>query len=61
MNYDHYTDCAVAMAEDLVNTAPGPRELEELGDLAALAEFLRRHRLSAPGRLTGGVLAEIRA
>lgn len=59
VNFDHYTDCSLDLAVDLVNSAGSDSDV--LSDVPALRDFLAAHNFSAPGRLTASVLAEVRA
>ena len=58
MNFDSYTDCAVSLAEDLVNSEGSQ---DELPTVAALRAFLEAHEISSPGRLDGAVLEDVKA
>ncbi|WP_438488939.1 CGNR zinc finger domain-containing protein [Streptomyces sp. S186] len=60
----HDTRCALDAVVGLLNTAPegdSPGTPDSLTDLAALAEFVRRNKISGVGSLGPGDLAAVRA
>ncbi len=56
----HDTRCSLDSVVDLVNTAPEDDGADGLGDLAALAEFVRSHDVSDVGVLSERDLADVR-
>lgn len=61
MDFEHYTDCSVRLATDLVNTLGMPSRREELPDAAALRGFLDDHDVSYSGPLSDDDVARVRA
>jgi predicted RNA-binding Zn ribbon-like protein len=61
VNYDHYTDCSVTLAADLVNTLDAVDGEERLPDPQTVVTFLTEHDISAVGKATPDDLAALRA
>ena len=61
MEFGHDTECALGTVVDLVNTSPKINGEELLPDVAALREFVDRHRISEVGELTEADLIAVRA
>jgi predicted RNA-binding Zn ribbon-like protein len=60
MLFSHDTEHSLACVVDLVNSAPSEGSEEQLADLDALGDFVRRHRVSEVGRLARADLDEVR-
>ncbi len=60
MEFGHDTECALGTVVDLVNTSPELAGKELLADVAALREFVDRHRISEVGELTEADLVAVR-
>ena len=61
MNFTGYAGEAVELAVDLVNTFNAWRKVENLTGTEALKSFLRDHRRTHAGPITGRDVAEVRA
>ncbi|MBV9024707.1 MAG: CGNR zinc finger domain-containing protein [Streptomycetaceae bacterium] len=61
MLINHDTRCALDCVVDLINTAPESEGNEDLSDLAALRDFVKRNRVSDVGPLGESDLAAVRA
>lgn len=60
MDFGHDTQCALGTVVDLVNTAPEVTGGDGLTGLDDLTDFVARHEISEPGRLTKEDLDTVR-
>lgn len=61
MDFEHYTDCSVVLATDLVNTLSLPSGRDTLTDAAALQRFLADHEVSFGGTVSQEDVVRVRA
>lgn len=61
MDFEHYTDCSVVLATDLVNTLALPSGHDALTGPAALRRFLDDHEVSFAGPVSEEDLGRVRA